>query len=160
MVRCRGQSEVQGVHHGCEGETYRATHVHLCAEEGASFPIYRSTTQSIVTMRAQSLRRMAGIISVSSVGVWPTSSLFGRPFPHRYLQQRAFPCDRRALTPSLFVFQAQRALATRAFQSADPGELTSRLKKGQIEQLTIELQQVSLVQPNTGEAVLAKKLCE
>jgi hypothetical protein len=89
---------IQGVHHGCEGETYRATHVHLCAEEGASFPIYRSTTQSIVTMCAQSLRRMAGIISVSSVGVWPTSSLFGRPFPHRYLQQRAFPCDRRALT--------------------------------------------------------------
>lgn len=68
--------------------------------------------------------------------------------------------DKRELTRSLFVSQAQRALATRAFQNADPGELTSRLKKGQIEQLTIELQQVSLVQPNPEEAVLAKKLRE
>jgi len=160
MVRCRGQSEVQGVHHGCERETHRATHIHLCTEEGASLPISRSTTRSIVTMCAQPLCRMAGIISVSSVGVWPTSNLFGRPFPHRYLHQHALPCDKRALTRSRSVFQAQRALATRAFQNADPGELTSRLKKGQIEQLTIELQQVSLVQPNPGEAVLAKKLRE
>jgi hypothetical protein len=56
--------------------------------------------------------------------------------------------------------QAQRALATRAFQNADPGEITRRLKKGQIEQLTVELQQVSLVQPNPGESVLLKKLRE
>jgi len=63
----------------------------------------------------------------------------------------------RGLT-RLLVSQAQRAIATRAFPNADPGEIARRLKRGQIEQLTIELQQVSLVQPNPGEAVLMKKL--
>jgi len=57
-----------------------------------------------------------------------------------------------------FPSQAQRALATRSFQNADPSEITRRLKRGQIEQLTIELQQVSLVQPNPGESILVKKL--
>jgi hypothetical protein len=40
----------------------------------------------------------------------------------------------------LFASQAQRAPATRAFHNADPEEISRRLKKEQIEQLTVELQ--------------------
>ncbi|KAH9960420.1 hypothetical protein BC827DRAFT_393109 [Russula dissimulans] len=53
---------------------------------------------------------------------------------------------------------AQNALAARSSQTGDPVEITRGLKRGQIEQLTIQLQQVSLIQPNNSESVLIKKL--
>ncbi|KAI0298849.1 hypothetical protein BC826DRAFT_85942 [Russula brevipes] len=53
---------------------------------------------------------------------------------------------------------AQRALATRSFKDDDPDWIKRGLEEGKIEQLTIELQQVSLMQPNAGEALLLKKL--
>jgi len=76
---------------------------------------------------------------------------------HYLGQQRWSLVDIKSIWTSLGS-PAQRALATRSFQNADPSEITRRLKRGQIEQLTIELQQVSLVQPNLGESVLVKKL--
>ncbi|KAH9967112.1 hypothetical protein BJV74DRAFT_889995 [Russula compacta] len=55
---------------------------------------------------------------------------------------------------------AQRVDANRSSQDASPANISRGLKQGQIEQLTIELQQVSLTQPNAAESVLMKKLRE
>ncbi|KAI9508113.1 hypothetical protein F5148DRAFT_20640 [Russula earlei] len=55
---------------------------------------------------------------------------------------------------------AQNALAARSSQSGDPTEITRDLRKGQLEQLTIKLQQVSVIHPNAGESVLLKKLSD
>ncbi|KAH9985211.1 hypothetical protein BJV74DRAFT_886342 [Russula compacta] len=55
---------------------------------------------------------------------------------------------------------AQRAVVNRSSQDASPADISRGLKQGQIEQLTIELQQVSLTQPNAAESVLMKKLRE
>ena len=42
----------------------------------------------------------------------------------------------------------------------NPETISRGLERGQIEQLTIELQQVSLIQPSTVEAVVMKKLAQ
>ncbi|KAI0248838.1 hypothetical protein BJV78DRAFT_1232845 [Lactifluus subvellereus] len=53
---------------------------------------------------------------------------------------------------------AQRALAARRSRYIDPKEITQGLKRGQIEQLTIELQPVSRGEPNAEESALMTKL--
>ena len=58
------------------------------------------------------------------------------------------------------VFQAQRALAVRRSQDADIAEITRGLKKGLLEQLTVELVQVSLLGPNPAEFAVMKKLSD
>ena len=60
--------------------------------------------------------------------------------------------------PETDVRQAQRALAARRSQDADIAEITRGLKKGQLEQLTVELQQVSMLGPNAAESAVMKKL--
>jgi hypothetical protein len=49
-------------------------------------------------------------------------------------------------------------LATRCSKDDDPDWIKRGLEEGKIEQLTIELQQISLMQPNAEEALLLKKL--
>ncbi len=60
---------------------------------------------------------------------------------------------------SLIVFpQAQRALAARRSQDADIAEITRGLRKGELEQITVELRQVSLLGPNAAELSVMEKL--
>jgi hypothetical protein len=54
--------------------------------------------------------------------------------------------------------QAQRALAGRRSHDADIVEITRGLKKGQLEQITVELVQVSILGPNAAETAVMKKL--
>jgi hypothetical protein len=56
--------------------------------------------------------------------------------------------------------QAQRALAGRRSQDADIAEITRGLKKGQLEQITVELVQVSMLGPNAAETAVMKKLSD
>jgi len=98
---------------------------------------------------------MAGNTLASSAGTWLTSSRYGTPSSLRYF---FFPLLCR--DPEADVPQAQRALAARRSQDADIAEIARGLKKGQLEQLTVELQQVSLLGPNTAESAVMKKLCD
>jgi hypothetical protein len=72
-------------------------------------------------------------------------------------QQRWNLVDIRSIWHSLIV-PAQRALAARRSQDADIAEIARGLKKGQLEQLTVELQQVSLLGPNAAESAVMRKL--
>ncbi|KAI9467340.1 hypothetical protein BJY52DRAFT_64085 [Lactarius psammicola] len=74
-------------------------------------------------------------------------------------QQRWNLADIKSIWHSL-VSPAQRALAARRSQDADIAEIARGLKKGQLEQLTVELQQVSLLGPNAAESAVMKKLCD
>ncbi len=74
------------------------------------------------------------IISASNVGFCSSSSILGTPLPFRYVPTHL-------LTPEvltrLLVSQCRRVLATCAFRNACAVDITSRLKMGRIEQLTI-----------------------
>ncbi|KAH9042855.1 hypothetical protein EDB84DRAFT_1472754 [Lactarius hengduanensis] len=74
-------------------------------------------------------------------------------------QQRWNVADIKSIWNSL-VPPAQRALAARRSQDADIAEIARGLKKGQLEQLTVELQQVSLLGPNAAESAVMKKLSD
>ncbi|KAH9062296.1 hypothetical protein EDB87DRAFT_1608401 [Lactarius vividus] len=74
-------------------------------------------------------------------------------------QQRWSVADIKSIWNSL-VSPAQRALAARRSQDADVAEIARGLKKGQLEQLTVELQQVSLLGPNAAESAVMKKLSD
>ncbi|KAH8982799.1 hypothetical protein EDB92DRAFT_1892798 [Lactarius akahatsu] len=74
-------------------------------------------------------------------------------------QQRWNVADIKSIWNSL-VSPAQRALAARRSQDADIAEIARGLKKGQLEQLTVELQQVSLLGPNAAESAVMKKLSD
>ncbi|KAF8488475.1 hypothetical protein F5888DRAFT_1799013 [Russula emetica] len=47
-----------------------------------------------------------------------------------------------------------------AARSSDPESISHGLERGELEQLTIELQQVSLIQPSTAESVVMKQLAQ
>ncbi|KAH9071561.1 hypothetical protein EDB83DRAFT_2364678 [Lactarius deliciosus] len=74
-------------------------------------------------------------------------------------QQRWNVADIKSIWNSL-VSPAQRALAARRSQDADIAEIARGLKKGQLEQLTVELQQVSLLGPNAAESAVMQKLSD
>lgn len=74
-------------------------------------------------------------------------------------QQRWNVADIKSIWNSL-VPPAQRALAARRSQDADIAEIARGLKRGQLEQLTVELQQVSLLGPNAAESAVMKKLSD
>ncbi|KAI9447694.1 hypothetical protein H4582DRAFT_1895690 [Lactarius indigo] len=74
-------------------------------------------------------------------------------------QQRWNVADIKSIWNSL-VSPAQRALAARRSQDADIAEIARGLKKGQLEQLTVELQQISLLGPNAAESAVMKKLSD
>ena len=74
--------------------------------------------------------------------------------PHRSGTFSVFLCR----DPEADVRKAQRALAARRSQDADITEIARGLKQGQLEQLTVELQQVSLLGPNAAESAVIKKL--
>ncbi|KAH9002462.1 hypothetical protein EDB86DRAFT_3074235 [Lactarius hatsudake] len=74
-------------------------------------------------------------------------------------QQRWNVADIKSIWNSL-VSPAQRALAARRSQDADVAEIARGLKKGQLEQLTVELQQVSLLGPNAAESAVIQKLSD
>jgi len=45
-----------------------------------------------------------------------------------------------------------------AARSSDPESISHGLERGELEQLTIELKQISLIQPSTVESVVMKQL--
>jgi hypothetical protein len=110
---------------------------------------------SLVTLTHARPHRMAGNTSASSVGTWLTSGRYGTPSSFRYF---FFFLVLLCRAPEADVRQAQRALAARRSQDADIAEIARGLKKGQLEQLTVELQQVSLLGPNAAESAVMRKL--
>ena len=101
---------------------------------------------------------MAGNTSASSAGAWLTSNRYGTPSSFLYfffLFSLLREPEADDVPP-----QAQRALAARRSQDADIAEITRGLKRGQLEQLTVELEQVSLLGPNAAELAVMKKLAD
>jgi len=73
-------------------------------------------------------------------------------------QQRWNLVDIKPIWHSL-IDPAQRALASRRSQDAEMiAEITRGLKRGQLEQITVELVQVSVLGPNAAESAVKKKL--
>jgi hypothetical protein len=101
----------------------------------------------VVTAFLQPVNRTFGIISSSDVGAWPSSNLFGTPCaPYFFILVFIPPPHRPQRLTWLPVFWVQH-IATCA---SDPESISHALERGQIEQLTKEVQQVSLMQPSCG----------
>ncbi|KAH9972957.1 hypothetical protein BGW80DRAFT_276586 [Lactifluus volemus] len=78
---------------------------------------------------------------------------------HYIGQQRWRPVGIKSIWPALAV-PAQRALAARRAQNVDPVEIAQGLRRGKLEQLTVELEQVSRGVPNAAESALIRKLSD
>jgi hypothetical protein len=151
VERGHGRSDHQDLHRRSQGKTRRDAHVYICSKEGAYFLVYESgDLQEAHDPPLQNGWQYIGQQRWSLIEIKPIWHSLIVPVPLLLF----FLCGGAEAD----VLQAQRALAGRRSHDADIVEITRGLKKGQLEQITVELVQVSILGPNAAETAVMKKL--